>query len=511
MLTAKEQAELNQLHSEFQGLTPDEMNEMEAIEKSFEGTSFLDRVGATYERTGAKSQELQGLKDQGEIGTPQYLYRMGGEVAVPNLVAPLGAAIGEGAEAVSNIDKSLGGYGASAVDAIGQTGVMQAVGRGANAVGGYISELSKEYPEQAGIANATLNYGSLFPAAGLGKSALKDLGKSVKSMGKKDFAKISPDDLREMGSQAFQKADELGGGVKPEFWQDYIKSASLDLKSQTDEPWLKELAEAGGESKALEKAVAALQNVDGDPKSFSSIKRADEILGDLAESNVNNMGKYNAEGRDFLTLQMTLRNKIADADKDMFFGEGKDAFSAADEARKLWSAQYRLNDIEQIMLKAKDARQPATQIKNGFRRLRSNPKKFKNYTPEEQFYIEKAASTGTVEGLFNLAGSGAVPIVAGAAGSVTAGPIGAGAMIPAYMMQQGAKKIGTDMAQSAGERAGQAVVSTATGQQIPDLLGGLSRAGGKSAAILSPAATIEATKQESLMDRARRLFQGENN
>ena len=72
-----------------------------------------------------------------------------------------------------------------------------------------------------------------------------------------------------------------------------------------------------------------------------------------------------------------------------------------------------MKDIERIIKGAEGRPQPSTIIKNGFIRLRNDPKRFNKYSPDEQFAIKKAASTGTLEGFVKLSGSGLAPIGAG--------------------------------------------------------------------------------------------------
>lgn len=506
-LTPEEQKELQGLESEFGNLTPDELGEMRAIEQSFAGTSYLDRLAASTEMASQKATELQNLRRSGEIGQPQYAYRMAGEVAAPLIGAPVGAAIGEAGELVSNIDLATGGYGRKAIGKIGETKAGQFVGNVLSAAGEGASEFAQKHPELTGIANATLNIGTLgVPFAKYGDDVLEGTYKAIKNINPKEYMRYTADELREKGGQMFELASRTGGGVKPELWQDFIKDAQRKITKQIDEPWLKKLSQVGGESSALDDALQILSEVPDDPRSFSAIKKVDEILGDLAEKNINNKGQYTRQGKDFLTLQMTLRDKVEKAADDMFIGKGKEALNASKEARKLWSASYRLDDIDRIMASAEGARQPTTIIKNGFRRIRDNPKKFKKYTPEEQFYIKKAAQTGVLEGINYLGSSRLMPIAATGLGVASSGPAGAAAAIPAELMRRGASQVGTEMALKKGEDAARAVISTATGQNAPQVYPYLMQAGKGAIYSTAPMGAVEAQRQESLMERARRLF-----
>jgi len=432
---------------------------------------------------------------------------MAGEVGAPLIGAPLGAAMGEAAELIGNIDNAMGGYGKKALTKIAETPPAKFVGGVLAQSGEKAIEFAEKYPEATGLLNATFNLGTLgIPFVKYGDDILTNSYKAIKNIKPNEYMRFTADELREKGGQMFELTSRQGGGVKPELWSDFVKNAQKKISNELDEPWLKSLSEVGGESTAFDDAVKILSEIPEDPRSFLAIQKADKILGDLAESNILPNGKYTKAGKDFLTLQTTLRETLDNASDDLFIGNTREALEAAKEARKLWSASYRLDDIDRIMSKAEGALQPTTIIKNGFRRLRDNPKKMKKYTPEEQFYIRKAAKTGLVEGAINLSSSRLAPLMSGAVGLATGGPAGGLAVIPAELMRRGAQQVGTDIAIRKGEQAARSVISTATGQVMPNVSPYLTEAGKAGFKTVAPISAMEAQRQENIADRARRLF-----
>lgn len=270
--------------------------------------------------------------------------------------------------------------------------------------------------------------------------------------------------VREAGSKLFQKADDLGGVLKPEITDDFIDGV-LDVAPQT---------EAGkvfrGESQ-ISKIMDQLPSLKGKPLTLQAAKEVDEALGDLAYGTMDKFGKVTAEGKKFLDLQTKLRQTIENADENMISG-GRDGFEALKEARKLWSSSLRMRDIEKIIDNAQYFEQPATAIKTGFRTLLRNPNRLKGYTKEEIKAIKKAASTGLTTDLLRLAGSGLVPIGTGITGTATGGPAGGlAAGAAGYVLQQGAKKAAgarqMSRAQSALEQIARRSGQVKTEQRIP--------------------------------------------
>lgn len=501
MLTREEEQELIALEKELGALTPQEMQEMAMLEEAVASPTFSERMRQTVESAGTKGLELTHQALTGEITGPEYGYRMLGQVAAPAFGAPLGAAIGEGMEAISSADKLLGGYGASALKSAGEfvKPVVEPMAQAAEYVG-------ENFPRTVGVAESTLNLGAVgIPFVKYGDDILKNSYKAIRNIKPKKLKMMTPDDLREVGGRLMELADRQGGGVTAKFWKEYADDIPKKIERMKDEPWLQKLATVeGSDNNSVIKAVNALtENLD-DPKNFRSVMRADQILGELAESAVNNQGKYTAAGRDYLIMQHTLRDKLARASDDMFVGKGKEAFETLQQGKKVWSAQYRMQDIQNILDRSVGAQQPNTVIKNGFRRLRDNPKKFKNFTPDEQVFIKKAAETGFTEGTLKLAGSGLTPLLSGAVGGAGGSPFGffgmgggaAGGFAAGRVMQEGAKSLGEQIARSKGNRALQSVVYGVQGQPTPVIMPYAQQSLGGIGSALMPISAIESYQQE---------------
>ena len=520
MLTPEEQKELDGLAAEFGGLSPDEALELQALEKSFKEEGFFDRVQSDLAKRGEQASGIIDERRAGDIGRPEQIYRMAGQAGAGAVGDVVGNVIAEGARGISSADKFLGGHGAKALGAIGG-----AIGSLPSAGGGTIGEgLPKEI---AGLAEnyegfaesnprAASNIESGVNLAALGTGALKfgddiiDAGTgAVKSLKAKKYMTMEAEELRQRGGKLFELADELGGGIKPEFYTDWLDDIESGIKGKTS---LGEaLGRVGGNKQNVEEAVDALKSVSGEAQSLKAVKEADEILGGLAESNTLPNGKYTPDGKDFLMMQMKLRDKIDNAPDGMFTGT-REGFEAVKEARKAWSSSYRLNDVETIMNKARDAQQPSTVIKNGFRRLRDNPKKMRGYTPEERFAINKAAKTGAIEGFFKLAGSGLGPVIAGAGGFVAGGPVAGLTALGGSAAIRGGMKGGADaIAASKGEAVKRAISATAKGEAIPYTTPYLNELAAKTTKAVSPIGAAYAPQKETLSQRAQRIYEAKRN
>ena len=509
MLSKQEQQELLALEQELGGLTPNEAQELDVLEQEVSSPTFSERVDQTVSGAAKKAMELSVQKIKGDITGAEFGYRMLGEAAAPVVGAPMGAVIGESVDAVSAADKLMGGYGGKALGAAGEF-ISPAVAPIAKAAE-YVSE---EFPRTTGVAVSTFNLGALgVPFAKYGEDILKNSYRAIRNIKPKKLKMMTPDDLREEGGRLMELADRQGGGVTPKFWQEYTDDLQKNIERLKDETWLQKLASVeGGDNNSVIKALGALtENLD-DPKNFRSVMRADQILGELAESSLTQQGKYTAAGRDYLIMQHALRDKLAKSGPDVFLGKGKEAFDTLQKGRKIWGAQYRMQDIQNILDKSVGAQQPNTVIKNGFRRLRDNPKKMKNFSPDEQLFIRKAAETGFTEGTLKLAGSGLTPLLTGAAGSAGGAPFGffgmgggaAGGFAAGRVAQEGAKSVAEQIAREKGERALQSVVFGVQGQPVPVIAPYVGQAAVGTTKAILPMSAVEAYRQEEPLRDLRR-------
>lgn len=256
--------------------------------------------------------------------------------------------------------------------------------------------------------------GGALPLAGAGLSKLNT----------KTFVPTS-EAIRSKAGHLFKQLDDSGEGLSPEiadgFRNTVIQTLNLDGE-----------AKLFASNPVAERLVNNIGEFAGKPMTFSTAKKIDEALGDLAYGTMDNFGKLDSAGKKFLDLQGALRESMENV-------PGNDALR---EARKLWSTSLRMRDIERIVERSKGKEQPVTIIKNGFSALLGRGDKLKGYTKEEIKAIQKAAETGIVTDAFKLAGSGLIPIGAAIAGSVS-GPLGTAlGYAGGFAAQQGAKAVG---------------------------------------------------------------------
>lgn len=286
-------------------------------------------------------------------------------------------------------------------------------------------EFEHSHPIIARDLSSAVNLGALgLGAASAGEDAIKagvNVAKNVKSKIVRT-EKMSSEDLRKMGSALFKKADAIGGTLKPDFTNDFL----IEINKQVPQTQFGQVFSGESDvSKLLERSKSLANK----PMSLSDAMETDESLGNLAYKNMTD-GKFNDDGRRFLDMQRTLRDKIEAAPNTSFVG-GKQAFDTVNEARKVWAASLRLRDVERILENAGRQQVPATGIKTGFRTLLRNGNRTKGYSKAELKAMEKAANTGIATDLMATFGSRLTPLagagVGGSVGATIGGPIGAAA------------------------------------------------------------------------------------
>lgn len=380
--------------------------------------------------------ELQEQRRAGEITRAEEAFRTLGQAA--GGVGDIGGvALRKGVE---GLDYLTGGRLGEAAEAVGDTPLggktlAERLGSGIRAVGEEYGEFKEDYPRAAGLAEAAGNLALVVPSF---VKYSDDIAKGVKGPQKAGRPEVMPSEaVRAQGSALFRQAEQQGGVLKPEFVQDYVRE--VGKKVQRD-PAIVALNRKTGKVDPYAQVDDALREYMDQPMTLEMAKNLDETLGDLAYSNVDNFGKLNKAGNQYQEMQTTLRDMIDKAKPSMFEG-GIEAFDTVKEARKYWKTGLKLRDVERIVDNADTFEQPANAIRVGFRQLVRNPKKLKGYSKPEIDAIQKAARTGVVTDMFRTLGSGLLPTVTGAGGVVTSGPAGAALAIPAFAVQQGAKKI----------------------------------------------------------------------
>jgi hypothetical protein len=330
----------------------------------------------------------------------------------------------------------------------------------------------------SGVAVGAL-LGPVVPLAGAG----------LKSLNTKKIVPSS-DEIRTLGSKLFKQAEAEGGVILPDAADKFRDKVMNTLNLEGE-------AKIFASNPAAQKIAEQIGQFKGKPLNFETAKAIDEHLGDLAYDTMDTFGKLDSNGKKFLDLQRELRDAMDTLPNS----------PTIKEARKLWSASLKMQDVERILKKADGKEQPVTIIKNGFNALLNRGDKLKGYSKEEITAIEKAAQTGLVTDALKLAGSGLVPIASGVTGAA-GGPLGAAiGAATGYAVQQGSKAVGVARQTSRAKGVSEAIAKNAglykeqQRLQIPNILK-------KSPAIVDKTAPVQkllpapAKKEEFISGRA---------
>lgn len=253
--------------------------------------------------------------------------------------------------------------------------------------------------------------------AGVG-AALPVLGAGATALNIKVVVPTA-DEVRAAGSRLFKQADSVGGVLKPQVTNDFV-DAIENLRPQT------EIGKAVNGTTPFTELVDRIATIRDKPLSLQAAQEVDESLGTAINAMKNPDGTLTKEGNKLFNVQTQLRKTIEDADENLVDG-GKEGFQALKEARRLWSTSLKMRDIEKIIENADTFQVPATAIKTGFRQIIRNPKRFSQYSKDEQKALKLAAQTGIGTDILNIVGSRLGAIGAGVTGGADAG-IGAFAL-----------------------------------------------------------------------------------
>lgn len=407
------------------GFVIDNQDETKSIPEGFvidQGGGFLENVKSDLSK---RSEQLAKIRSERQAGKQSYL-----ESELQNTGTVLGGVgdiMGRGMSALAGT--AFSALPDEAQQKVKEFGSDLMASRPAQSALGLVSSAAKKYEDFAkkspraarnieAIGNITT---SLYPMAKRSKA----IGEASESVGKAAISKVMPkpeklssEDLRKIGSQLFQEAETTGAIMRPEAASRFFASAKA-VTPQT----LAGRATAGESPVSLVLKRWEDAGLANQPMSFTALKEMDEELGRLAYESVDNFGKMTRDGKQFLDLQTKLRDAIENAADTDFVG-GKGAFETAKEARKYWSAQMRLRDIERIIERGLNSESPATSIKNGFNTL-LNSKRFSQYNEAEKAAIRAAAKKGNLVDFLGAAGSRLNQVVLQSVGAATGGVPGA--------------------------------------------------------------------------------------
>jgi hypothetical protein len=324
---------------------------------------------------------------------------------------------------VGDVSRALVGTGAGA-------GIAGALGKSAPA----LSALAENTGVQAKAAAASSGASSITKEAGgselaqLGAGLLGGVAATRSSIPKKQV--YTAEDVKNLSNEAYKKADELGGAIKPEAAAKFVANIEKTL------PQDRAALAFEGNSPARS-AIKTLQGLTEKPITLTEAQSIDKSLANMANQYLNPNGTLKNEGREILEIQTQFRKMIQDASPDMLIG-GKGGFEAWRDGSKLWSKAMKLNDVERIISRADVAENPATAIRSGFKTLYNNKKALRGYSEEEVSAIKSAAKSGIVDEALRMAGSRLLPIIGAGTGnlsSIASVPMGAAAREGGALLQ----------------------------------------------------------------------------
>lgn len=412
---------------------PDDISEQEIqsvlssqYDQKPERLGFKERLDKDFQERVGKLDKVEGLVKQGKISP----------------ATAGGAILGQGAAVLGNIPTQMGvsafygvddltgnkisGLAGKAGQAIAGSGFGKAAGNViGQAVQGYdkfaennpaiatnlgtIGNLATSLPSLGVTAKGTqMAAKGVAPLAGAVADNVADAAKgTIKAATTK---KIYPtlDKIKNVSQKYYAKADELGVEVNPAVISESVRSFVKELPQDV---YGKRTA-----GKSTMEMMDFIDNVlpqEGEILSFSSINNLDKELTRRAFSSTVSDPSLS---RFYKGIQSELRSIIDNGGDDVMNAQTQEAAQYAKEARRLWSSQSKIRDIESILENSESADVPATAIKNGFKNLKKDKKRYNSYPIEAKLAIDKAAKTGKTEGLLKVMGSRLNAISGGAAG-----------------------------------------------------------------------------------------------
>lgn len=224
--------------------------------------------------------------------------------------------------------------------------------------------------------------------------------------------------VKQVANQKYAEVEKMGVQMPAEVTNKYINSVKSTLLSDD------EVINSMKSSQPLRDAYDDIALFKDQPMTLTRAQALDEQIGNMIDSHTT-LGQVNKVGKKLLDAQAQLRQVV-----DENFSS-----PALKEARKAWSDQAKLRDVERIMTRAETMDNPATGIKTGFRQLLTNPNKSKWYTKEELKIIEKAATSGIPGDILRTMGSRLIPIIdAGTGGGLASTVVSSGGAMAARNM-----------------------------------------------------------------------------
>ena len=394
---------------------------------------FLDEDLSLFDRTMSDlSQRGKNISESFDatnfIGQPQEGQQSAAEFAMQGV----GQGIGAAGDVLGNL--AVSGYKefapelvqkavSSGMQQFGQSGTGQALG-------GLVNEYQQweqENPRAARNVGALGNIASVMPWGRATTAAGKGLKQTANSFKSKvdDIVKVADKmdsaTLKKAANEAFAAADAAGAGISPSDMKVFARDVTAAADMGTDIG--KVAALKAGKATGIKQVEAAKDIINGmvvddstvsglltgaknsSPISLRSFDEVDKTLSEMLYAKgsklLTDKGQLNRAGQQVKAMQEGLREKV--------FNASGDGFKVLDNARTLWGKQLKMRDLEEMIGRALNTKQPNSSLKKYFgdllNKIETRGKTKFNYTKQEVDAIRKIADSGKIDEFLSLFGS----------------------------------------------------------------------------------------------------------
>lgn len=402
------------------------------------------------ERPGLVSRLARDLSERGgniseSFGATNFFGRpeAGQQSELEFLAQAAGQGIGAAGDVLGNL--AISGYREFApqsvqdtvsrgIESFGESGAGQALGGLVEKYGQWAEENPRAARNFGAVGNiaSVMPWGKATTAAG---NSLKEsagvlrskVGGIVRNADKMDSATLNM-----AADSTYKMAEEAGAAIKPSAMSKYASEITSipDAKTQIG----KEAAQIAGKGTGLnqvQKAKDVINNMagrnqqrtldelltgrgaqQGAPISLNAFNEVDQTLSEMLYAKgsklLNEKGQLNRSGQHVKAMQEALRDKVLNASVDDIVGDGT-AFKTLETARELWTAQLKMRDLEEMIGRSLNTKQPNYALKKNFgallNKIESKGKTGFKWTKEEIEIIRKIANSGRIDELLSLFGS----------------------------------------------------------------------------------------------------------
>lgn len=421
-------------------------------------SGLIDNISDDISQATTDKNNLQSMQDAGEISAPENAFRNMGRTG-----QEFGSVVGDVAKSI--YDNTTTDTGKNIIGAIAQP-VKDAANSFVNYadntdIGKSFNGYMADNPRVAGMVGAVPGVASFIaPAAGI-ESATGSIAADALKNSSLNVPKITQLQARTLSGKLYQKADDIGATVSPQFTDNKIIGA---INKQTPQTAAGSIGNQASPFTAW--AQDARAKLAGQPQSLTALQELDENLSEHIDRHTDKTtGFPTADATPFMNVQRAIRGATKPenlAAGDLTAGT-PEALRAWKDGQGVWSDSYKLGDIERINNRATLMGNPSQAVQVGYRRLAGSPDFKSTYTPAQQKLIRQAASKGMMVRGLELGGYGLTAMGAALSGGAEGGAIGFGAGFP---LRAAAKALQDVPASKLGDSISQGILD-----RFPDYTG----------------------------------------